>query len=336
MKKRLLLFLILGFIFFPQSVFAKSVVTDTPETFSTLDANVPANYITVPIQNYTLVSKDNHLYGNQFMAAASVIRPLVSFNFDENSSLNGGVFDVNFYLYSTSKAIFDDPFRVWIKDSENQVGSCYVNNASHTPFELFGDGLHYPSDFSNTIQQSVTCSNVPINGSFRIFVSQFQTNQTDILAIGPVTFVKDDDLKGAIEDNTSEVKKNTEETKKQTEAIKDSNTTEAGSSANGFFKDFSSDDYGLTDVITAPLNFIKSLSSTSCTNLKLKVPFLPGDNHIELPCMTSIYNQYFGDLFTIYQALTFGMISYWVCVDILRLVNNFKNPDNDEVEVADL
>ena len=57
---------------------------------------------------------------------------------------------------------------------------------------------------------------------------------------------------------------------------------------------------------------------------------------LDLPCMSSIYSQYFGSFFTLYQTITFGIIAYWVCVRIFNLVKDFKNPDHDEIEVLDL
>ena len=118
------------------------------------------------------------------------------------------------------------------------------------------------------------------------------------------------------------------------DSITDSDTSEASDSAGGFFTDFENYDYGLSDIVTLPLTFIQGLANASCTDLELPLPFV--DEDVELPCMSAIYEDYFGAFLTIYQIITFGIVGYWVCVNTLRLVNNFKNPDNDEVEVMDL
>ena len=107
-----------------------------------------------------------------------------------------------------------------------------------------------------------------------------------------------------------------------------------GSVFNFNKSDFENDDYGLSDIVTLPLTFIQSLANASCSDLELPLPFV--DEDVELPCMSAIYEDYFGPFLTIYQIITFGIVGYWVCVNTLRLVNNFKNPDNDEVEVMDL
>ena len=110
----------------------------------------------------------------------------------------------------------------------------------------------------------------------------------------------------------------------------DGATNEAGS----FFENFTTDTFGLTSVITSPLNLIQSLSSKSCTPLSLPIPFVGGN--FKLPCMSQIYSRYFGSFLDIYQIITFGIVSYYVCIRIFNLVKDFKNPEHDEIEVMDL
>ena len=100
------------------------------------------------------------------------------------------------------------------------------------------------------------------------------------------------------------------------------------------FEDFSSNTFGLTSIITAPLSLIQSLSSSSCAPLNLPLPFVDGT--LTLPCMYSFYSSTFGILFTLYQTITFGVVAYWVLVRIFNMVKDFKNPDHDEIEVVDL
>lgn len=116
--------------------------------------------------------------------------------------------------------------------------------------------------------------------------------------------------------------------------ITNSDSSGATNDASGFFDGFTTDTYGLTSIITAPLNLIKSLTSKTCSPLNLQVPFV--NKTMQLPCMSTIYNEHFGSFVTIYQTITFGIVSYWVCVRIFALVKDFKNPDHDEVEVMDL
>lgn len=118
-------------------------------------------------------------------------------------------------------------------------------------------------------------------------------------------------------------------------SLNDDDTTGATDKASDFFSSFSTDTFGLTSIITAPLNLIQSLTSSTCTALHIPLPYLD-NKYIDLPCMTSIYQSNFGTFFTMYQTITFGIIAYWVCVRIFNKVKDFKNPEHDEIEVLDL
>lgn len=116
------------------------------------------------------------------------------------------------------------------------------------------------------------------------------------------------------------------------------NSDDIGDSANDgadFINDFSTNTFGLTSIVTAPLNLINSLTSSSCTDLQLPLPYL-SNKYLILPCMTTIYTTHFGAFFTIYQTITYGIIAYWVCVRVFNQVKDFKNPEHDEIEVVDL
>lgn len=117
--------------------------------------------------------------------------------------------------------------------------------------------------------------------------------------------------------------------------LKDDDTTGAKDEAGNFFSGFQTDTHGLTSIITAPLNLIKSITSTSCSSIGLEIPFVENKT-LNLPCMSSIYEKHFGSFLTIYQTITFGIVAYWVCVNIFRMVKDFKNPERDEIEVMDL
>lgn len=117
--------------------------------------------------------------------------------------------------------------------------------------------------------------------------------------------------------------------------IHDNDTTEATSEASNFFNSFSTNTHGLTSIITAPLNAITSLNSSTCTPLHLPIPYLE-NKYIDLPCMRAIYDQNFGGFMNLYDTIIFGIVSYWIIVRIFGLVKDFKNPEHDEIEVVDL
>lgn len=115
--------------------------------------------------------------------------------------------------------------------------------------------------------------------------------------------------------------------------LTDSNIDTSG--ANGFFNNYQYDDYGLSSIITAPLELIKKLNNSQCTELSIPLPYVKNQN-LKLPCMNTIYKQHFNSLFTLYQNITTGFIAYWVAIRIFALVKSFKDPEDDKIEVLDL
>lgn len=148
-----------------------------------------------------------------------------------------------------------------------------------------------------------------------------------------------------VNDNLKDMKKEQEETNKKLDetnknlenldkTLNDSSTDEAENKANDFFKDFNTDTYGLSDIITAPLDTIKSITSSKCNSLKLPLPYVNKD--LTLPCIRSIFEEHFNPLLLLYQTATSGFIAYYVIVRLFNLIKDFKNPDHDEIEVMDL
>lgn len=126
-----------------------------------------------------------------------------------------------------------------------------------------------------------------------------------------------------------EIKNSSDETN---QTLKDSNV-DSGTGAD-FFNDFSNNDHGLSSIITLPLTTIQSLTSTQCIQLELPVPFTNGT--ITLPCMREIYQSKVSGLYNLWQVVCYGLIGYWIGLDIFKLVKGFKDPDSDKVEVVDL
>lgn len=119
------------------------------------------------------------------------------------------------------------------------------------------------------------------------------------------------------------------------DTIKDDDIGDSTQDAADFITDFDTNTFGLTSIVTAPLNLIQSLTSSTCNDLELPLPYLD-NKKLTLPCMSTIYSQHFGAFFTIYQTITYGIIAYWVIVRIFNQVKDFKNPEHDEIEVVDL
>ncbi len=230
----------------------------------------------------------------------------------------------------------------------NVVNVYGTNSASNdwSSYELIGScstTLTFVPQYAqgNLTETSGTfeCHNVTGYSSYIIMNSR-STSSTEndmvclVDSVSSNTVTDNGSVIDAIENGNKEQIDNANKNHKETiDKITDSDTSGASDAASGFFNDFDSSDYGLSDVITLPLQFIKQISSASCTPLVLPMPFVNQD--VELPCMSTIYSK-FGAFLKIYQTITFGVIAYWVSINIFAMVKGFKDPESDRIEVFDL
>lgn len=225
---------------------------------------------------------------------------------------------------------------IFIANSEFQGSGSVAGNSRPISTNLSTGQLFSNTDYNvymRLLHFGIT-EDIPLND----LILDNQITQTSILNDILNSIRSDSSINQQIKENTEkqlqEQQKQLEEQKKTNDTLKDSNTQEAQNSAGGFFNDFTTDTHGLTAIITAPLSLITSITSSSCSPLVIPLPFVNKD--LTLPCMGTIYSNYFGSFLSIYQVITFGIVAYWVCVRIFNLVKDFKNPDHDEIEVLDL
>ncbi len=321
-KKFIFLILLFGFFLFPKSAFASNDVSFLqPVSFEYI--NPDDVYREGSIIGYNYDGQD--YYGNFYKFSVSFKAFLFKFQgLEKNKHYK---LQFNFLSYPFYSDVLN-PYVVSIHTTDGTFSCKAQSNfdSSYGTLTTTGKG-------GKTAFTTVTCDDfymstewfeVVINGLFSVsdqFTSRWGISKLTATVIPGY-------------ETNSAIDKNTDATNKQTETIKDSDTTEASDSANSFFGDFESSDYGLSDIVTMPLEFIKKMSSSTCNSLEFPVPFV--NQNVALPCMSSIYKKYFSAFLTLYQIITTGLIAYWCCVNMFRLVQNFKNPDNDEVEVLDL
>lgn len=214
--------------------------------------------------------------------------------------------------------------------SSNNAGSW--TNFSVNTFDCFNNDGFVILSYSVNVPNDIDITNL----SFGIF-----GNNSDNIAATVYTaynVISSEDSSGTIINQNNTIINQNEQTNQNLEDIKDSLTNSdssgASSEAGDFFSGFNTDTFGLTSIITSPLNLIGSITSSSCSPLGLPLPYI--NKSLTLPCMSSIYQKHFGSFLTLYQTITFGIVAYWVCVRIFNLVKDFKNPEHDEIEVLDL
>lgn len=328
MKKWLFILLISFFVFMPKDVFAAAIENYRPSAIYYFD---PQQNIT-QFTGYSLAGLQNSsFYIFQTQNDVSKIEYRYNATTDMLNHTNDYsflIFMPNYKLGNISGYVAND-----VKPIVLLEGSvCSVQGTS----TYLTSGVTFGQTFA------AKCENVEIPSSnFSVQVISAPANFNNGLTGSPYygigsfwQYTPRDSVAGSLDGIREEQEKTNEKLDDLNESITDSDISGASDSAGGFFTDFKDDDYGLSDIVTLPLTFIQGLANASCSELSLPLPFV--DEDVELPCMSSIYENYFGPFLTIYQIITFGIVGYWVCVNTLRLVNNFKNPDNDEVEVLDL
>lgn len=232
---------------------------------------------------------------------------------------------------------------------QSASGQCTISQSANS-YGFYGTGPN--ESIPNAYFYNVTCNNIVVGGGdhFAFMISPYtgrdmtfqmwiQSNWTFATDEQVDTNQKLDDIdKNQQETNKKldESNKKQDETNKKLGDLNDTlNDNDVDStSSNSFFGNFNDDDHGLSSIITAPLSFIKNLTSQSCTPISFKIPFV--DNTFQFPCFSTYYNKHFGTVFTLYQTIIFGIVSYYICIQIYGLVKGFKDPDNDRIEVLEL
>lgn len=103
---------------------------------------------------------------------------------------------------------------------------------------------------------------------------------------------------------------------------------------SNFFTNFRTNFHGLSDIISTPLYAIKKINTGVCTPLEIPIPYT--NKNISLPCMTTVYENNMPEILNIWQIVTNGIISYYIILDLFRIVKSFKEPEEDKIEVVDL
>lgn len=338
MKKWLLLLIPLFFLI-PKDTFALTSRTIPPDlmySFSSVGSSVTSE----SISTYSILN--DTFYGHNFQVGSNYFAMGWYYStYNYISFLYNDVYDLNFVIYSTfwnsqsNVSGFLQPLRVHISDQQNRVFTCETNSSIAPQISNSGNLGSYGSKVSRIT--TVSCKNVNVSSSFDVILSDtFTTQDGGTVAISNLTATKSDGtLSDSIDKNTQEQEETNQKLDDIKDSITDSDTSSSEDTAGGFFNDFSDDDYGLSDIVTLPLEYIKQMSS-SCQPLTIPAIDFLNNSSITFPCMSSIYSKYFGSFLTIWQIITFGLVAYRVIVQIFAIVNDLKNPDSDNVEVMEL
>lgn len=275
------------------------------------------------------------------------------------SSCSNSFVENNYYSILSYYIVTDNFFvhNTYAKDSNIGLGDYWVYSFDHrniSPSSYFsGVSNSYitgnlwltfntitfkANSNSNCVSWTVNKSGGGLNSSnFQYVGSRILHQGTEPPSNSEVTSLITQEI-NKINQNIDSMKEKQDETNNKLDDVNNNITNDkvdgAQGSANDFFNNFEDKDYGFSDIIKIPLETINKVTSGVCTPVSLPIPFV--DTSLTLPCMSGIYNEYFGGFYSIYKVVTFGIIAYYVCINIFAMVKNFKNPDSDEIEVFEL
>lgn len=162
---------------------------------------------------------------------------------------------------------------------------------------------------TNKIVLSLYSSNVQNVSISDLQITEGSTKQDYIYFNAPICTSKLDDVNNTLTDDN----------------VSDDN-------ASSFFSDFNlTDNGGISSIVTAPLVAIEAMLNNSCTALSGTWR----GSTFELPCGTDFWNR-MSTIRTWLNVAIGGLLCYRIIIKLFKLVEGFKNPENDKVEVMNL
>lgn len=168
----------------------------------------------------------------------------------------------------------------------------------------------------------------------QVNISQAQKVVGEYYDTGSITQEKLDNIDAKLTDVNENLEETNEKLNNIYNNITNNDISGSQNTANSFFDNFTDNDYGLSSIITIPLTSIQKITNVTCTPINIPIPFT--NKTIPLPCMNILYQENVPLLLNIWQIVSFGLISYAVIIDIFSMVKNFKNPNDDKLEVMSL
>lgn len=129
------------------------------------------------------------------------------------------------------------------------------------------------------------------------------------------------------------------ETNKSVKDVNDTlkNPNIENGTGSDFFNNFTtSDNGGISAIVTKPLTIINNLLSNNNQCASLTLPSFMGVSNATLPSGCILWNNATTLMITLWNTFVCGLGSYFILKDIFRIIEDLKNPDNDKVEVMDL
>ena len=119
--------------------------------------------------------------------------------------------------------------------------------------------------------------------------------------------------------------------------ITDSDTSGANSKGKSFFDNFNTtDNGGISSIVSAPLRLIKGLVSSNGTNSCTDLPMNILGKDVAIPCGKILWSKVPQGNLTIYYTIICGVGAYALLRALFKDIEKLKNPNNSEVKTTDL
>lgn len=323
-------------------LFLDNVKADTFTSFNTNGVN-SSDWSNSSLNNYVKRSYNNNANVNHAISfnnniTKNSIQKIQINGYFRFLNLDNWVSDYECVTLSTTTPPYCIRWKATDNDIQELVFQIFLDNKTEQCIIDWNLPNLLVNDTGEYIFWSATCYTHTINQMsyvLQYYNEGYASSVTFEMGIAKIVKYWESDSSAIIDNQNQNTQTIVEQQQNSTQQILDSNTTQAESDAEGFFGDFDVPDVGgLSAIITAPLNTIRSLLSSSCSELVLPLPYV--DEDLRLPCMNSIYTEHFGLFFNLYQTIILAIIAYRCIRSIYFDITGFTNPDDDRIEVMDL
>ena len=164
---------------------------------------------------------------------------------------------------------------------------------------------------------------------WRYYGSGAVVNET----IYPLILKEGESISGYISPGTKQCKNKIDSTNDKLDDLENTITDDSIDDNSGFFTDFDENDFGLSDIVKAPLILIRGLTNGGiCQDLQFNV--LGAD--VSLPSGCILWDKVPDSIETIYNIFIGGFFAYILGTKLFHDVNDLKDPQKNEVSTLDL
>lgn len=150
----------------------------------------------------------------------------------------------------------------------------------------------------------------------------------------------------SLEESTSDIMNNDNNNTQQiidsqnniNNSINDDNVQSGVSHGGNLFTNTNINDHGVSTIVTAPVRLLQGMlnSGSSCNDLILFTSIFGQDKLVTMPSGCILWNRAPSSIVSIYHVVIFGLLGYYVLVDIWKTVTDVLDPERKNDYVMDL